>query len=92
MINLLCQFILKLPAKLREEDKVKHMTWSFWLTLAALWVWPAPIAFGAVFLIGLVKECWDFRYGSGFCMFDMAGNLIGSVIGLLFGLLFSLIV
>ena len=92
MINLLRQFFLSLPAKLREEDKVKHMTWSFWLTLAALFIWPAPLAFGAVFLLGFAKECWDFRYGSGFCMFDMAGNLIGSMTGLVCGLLFSLVV
>jgi hypothetical protein len=92
MINQLRQFILSLPVKLREEDKVKHMTWSFWLTLAALWVWPASVAFGAVFLLGLAKECWDFRYGSGFCMFDMVGNLIGSATGIACGLLFSLVV
>jgi hypothetical protein len=92
MIKLLRQFIWSLPAKLREEDKVKHMTWSFWLTLAALLVWPAAVAFSAVFLLGLAKECWDFRYGTGFCMFDMVGNLIGSMAGLLFGLLFLLVV
>lgn len=92
MINLIRQFILNLPAKLCEEDKVKHMTWSFWLTLAALCFWPTSVAFGVVFFIGLAKECWDFRYGSGFCMFDMAGNLIGSVTGLMFGVLLSLAV
>lgn len=79
------QFFLDLPLKLREEDKVKHMVWSFWLTLAALLVMSAPLAFLAVFLLGLTKECWDARYGSGFCWFDMTGNLIGSVTGLLLG-------
>ena len=69
--------------KLREEDKVKHIVWSFWLTLAALLLWPAPLAFLAVFILGLAKECWDFRYGSGFCLFDMAGNFLGSTAGLL---------
>lgn len=78
-----------LPVKLREEDKVKHMVWSFWLTLAALVLWSAPVAFLAVFLLGLAKECWDFRYGSGFCLFDMMGNLIGSVAGLILGGFFS---
>ena len=75
--------------KLREEDKIKHMIWSFWLTLAALLLWSAPLAFAVVFLIGLAKECWDFRYGSGFCLFDMAGNLIGSVAGLMCGFVLS---
>ncbi|WP_114971911.1 hypothetical protein [Rhodoferax ferrireducens] len=88
MTNSLRQFFMALPTKLREEDKVKHMVWSFWLTLAALVLWPAPLAFAAVFLLGLVKECWDYRYGSGFCLFDMMGNFIGSSAGLLCGLVF----
>lgn len=91
MTNSLRQFFMALPTKLREEDKVKHMVWSFWLTLAALVLWPAPLAFLAVFLLGLVKECWDYRYGSGFCLFDMMGNLLGSLAGLLCGLGFSAI-
>ncbi len=76
-------FFAHLFVKLREEDKIKHMVWSFWLTLLALMLWSAPLAFLAVFLLGLAKECWDARYGSGFCFFDMAGNLIGSTVGLL---------
>lgn len=81
-------FFRVLPAKLREEDKVKHMVWSFWLMLAALFLWPAHLAFAAVFLIGLAKECWDARFGSGFCLFDMAGNIIGSLVCLLGWLVF----
>ena len=83
------QFFQDLPLKLREEDKVKHMVWSFWLTLGALMLWPAPMAFVMVFLLGLTKECWDARYGSGFCLFDMTGNLIGSLVGLGLGLTLS---
>ncbi len=82
-----CRFLQLLTLKLREEDKVKHMVWSFFLTLAALTIWPAYLAFSAVFVIGLVKECWDFRFGSGFCLYDMTGNVIGSLVGLTFGLL-----
>jgi hypothetical protein len=36
----------------------------------------------------LVKECWDHFYGSGFCWFDMTGNLIGSGVALALGSLF----
>lgn len=79
------RFFRLLALKLAEEDKVKHMVWSFFLTLAALTVWPAYLAFSAVFVIGLLKECWDFRFGSGFCFYDMTGNLIGSLIGLTLG-------
>lgn len=82
-------FLLALPVKLREEDKVKHMVWSFWLTLTGLLVWSIPVTFAGVFLLGLAKECWDFRYGSGFCLFDMTGNLIGSVAGLILVGIFS---
>ena len=67
-----------LSGKLREEDKRLHMTWSFWLTLCALLLWPAPWAFAAVFLVGFAKECWDSRYGSGFCVFDLLANIMGS--------------
>lgn len=89
MTDALRHFFQALPAKLREEDKEKHMLWSFWLTLAALLLWPAPLACAAVLLLGLAKECWDARYGSGFCMFDMAGNVLGSLAGLLCGFVLS---
>ena len=88
LLSFLREFFVALPTKLREEDKIKHMVWSFWLTLAALLLWSAPLAFTVVFLIGLSKELWDFRYGSGFCWYDMAGNLIGSAGGLLCGFVF----
>ncbi|MCF8167193.1 MAG: hypothetical protein K9K38_22965 [Rhodoferax sp.] len=78
-------FFRLLPVKLREEDKIKHIVWSFWLTLLALLVCQAPMAFFVVFLIGLAKEFWDVRYGSGFCIFDMVGNFIGIFSGLLCG-------
>ena len=83
------QFFHLLSEKLREEDKVKHIVWSFWLTLAALCFWSALLSFTAVFVLGLAKECWDLRYGSGFCFFDMAGNFLGSSAGLLCSLVFS---
>ncbi len=82
-MHVLRLFFAHLIAKLREEDKIKHMVWSFWLTLGAWLLWSPLLAFSAVFLLGLAKEFWDARYGSGFCFFDMAGNLIGSAAGLL---------
>ena len=82
------KFFLALPVKLREEDKIKHMVWSFWMTLIALAVVPPVVAFSAVFLLGLAKEWWDKYYGSGFCFYDMTGNLIGSLAGLLCSFVF----
>lgn len=79
------KFLSLLPEKLREEDKVQHMSWSFGLLLGAM-VFMSPMqAFIAIFLVGLVKEFWDFRFGSGFCMYDMVGNLIGCAGGLALG-------
>jgi len=77
-------FFLELSSKFTEEDKRLHMTWSFWLTLSALLFWPAIWAFTTVFLIGFAKECWDSRYGSGFCMFDLLANLMGTTLALIF--------
>lgn len=67
----------QLRQRLAEPDKRLHISWSFWLTLCAHILWPAAWAVGAVFLIGLAKEFWDQRYGSGFCLVDLACNLIG---------------
>lgn len=72
-----------MAAKMREEDKRQHMVWSFWLTVGAMVVVKAGAAFAAVMLIGLLKECWDARYGSGFCCFDLFANLLGSLGALL---------
>ena len=75
-------FLRAIPAKLHEEDKRKHAQWSFWLTLLAVLVMTPWEAFVVVFLIGLAKEVWDRFYGSGFCFYDMIGNLVGSVAAL----------
>lgn len=88
MGNSLHRFLTALPTKLREEDKIKHMVWSFCLMLVALILWPVLQSFAVVFLIGLAKESWDARFGSGFCMFDMAGNVLGILACLLCWLAF----
>lgn len=72
--------------ELRREDRLQHIKWSFWLLIAALCLLPAPAALLTVFLIGLVKEVWDARYGSGFCMYDMLGNGLGMVAAIAVGL------
>ena len=91
MPDSLRQFFVALPFKLREEDKIKHMVWSFGMTIMALAVLSPVLAFGAVVLLGLAKEWWDKYFGSGFCFYDMTGNLIGSLAGLLCDFLLSLL-
>jgi hypothetical protein len=78
-------FLLHLLRKMREEDKIQHITWSFGLLLGALFFMPPLLAFAVVLLIGLAKELWDLRYGSGFCLYDMVGNVIGCLGGIAFG-------
>ena len=85
----LSSFVRTIPAKMQEEDKRKHIVWSFWLVLVALLFLPVAEAFIAVLMIGLAKECWDHFYGSGFCLFDILGNLLGSIIGTLLFLAIS---
>ena len=85
----LSSFVRAIPTKMQEEDKRKHIVWSFWLILVALLFLPVAEAFIAVFMIGLAKECWDHFYGSGFCLFDILGNLLGSIIGTLLFLAIS---
>lgn len=76
-----------LPKILVEEDKIKHMAWSFWLLMAGMFFMPPTIALLVVFLIGLGKEVWDKYYGSGFCYYDMLGNFIGMALALMVGAL-----
>lgn len=85
-MGLISSCLLSLPVRLREEDKRKHIAWSFGLMLLAMPFMPTAQAIALVFLIGLAKECWDQFYGSGFCLFDMLGNALGIVGGLTIGL------
>jgi hypothetical protein len=75
--------IQHLFTKMMEKDKLQHMRWSFVLVLISNWWWPLAWATIAVFVVGLAKEIWDARYGSGFCFYDLLGNLIGIGLGCL---------
>lgn len=70
----------------QQSDKRKHMGWSCALLLAALTVLPLAGALALVFAIGLAKECWDARYGTGFCWYDLLSNCIGMLAALLLAL------
>jgi hypothetical protein len=78
------RFIQFLSSKVEEEDKRLHFVWSFWLTVGAQLFWPMFWAFLSVFILGVAKECWDSRFGSGFCFFDIIANLLGSCSALVF--------
>lgn len=73
------RWLRALRRRLGEEDKRLHVRWSFWMTMAGHVLWPAGWAVAVVFIVGLAKEFWDQRYGSGFCFVDLACNLIGIV-------------
>lgn len=65
--------------RLSGEDKLEHMRWSFGLTMLASLIWPLYWAVVAVFMLGIAKECWDHRFGSGFCLWDILSNVIGMI-------------
>lgn len=68
----------------QEEDKQLHFKWSFWLTIWGLLLWPPSLAMSLVLIIGLLKELWDERYGSGFCSADFLFNLGGIAFAMAF--------
>lgn len=76
-------FLSCLPRKLQEEDKIQHMKWSLGLFVGAYLIMSTALAFSLVMCIGLLKEFWDSRFGSGFCYFDMTGNLVGCFAGII---------
>jgi len=71
-----------LRSKLAEQDKLKHFWVCFCLQFLFLPWLPVTLSITLALLIGLLKECWDQRYGSGFCWYDMLANVLGIVAGL----------
>jgi len=60
-----------------QMDKLLHIQYSAAILLCLSLFFPLTVALVLTFLIGLGKEIWDRYYGSGFCFYDMAANLIG---------------
>lgn len=56
------------------------------MLLAAHFLRSAQWAIAAVFLIGFAKECWDSRFDSDFCFFDIFANIMDNSAALLFTL------
>ena len=72
-----------LVLKLGEEDKRKHFWVCFCLQFLFL-PWLSLLqSISLALLIGVLKECWDQYYGSGFCWYDMLANTLGIVAGVL---------
>ncbi len=69
-LNKLLQFTL-------QEDKHLHFQWSFWMMIFASVIWPETWAIFFVMVIGLLKEIWDEKFGSGFCILDLVANAAG---------------
>jgi uncharacterized BrkB/YihY/UPF0761 family membrane protein len=66
-----------------EEDKRKHLLYSFFIFLLLGAVLGLTLALVLAALIGLGMEIWAHYYGSGFCWRDMAANGIGIAAGLI---------
>lgn len=72
----------RLRALMQETDKQQHFFCSMGLALALSALATPSIGLPATFLLGLIKEIWDERYGSGFCWYDMTANGIGMLAAL----------
>ena len=72
-----------LVLKLGEEDKRKHFWVCFCLQFLFLPWLSVGLSIILTLLIGTLKECWDQRYGSGFCWYDMLANTLGIAVGLI---------
>ena len=69
--------LLLFLSRFKEEDKIKHLIWSFWITVVALSFLTSAVSILFVFSIGVMKEIWDHYYGSGFCFYDISANCLG---------------
>lgn len=69
--------------KLGEPDKLKHFWVCFFLQIVFLPLLSVSASIGLTLLIGTLKECWDQRYGSGFCWYDMLANILGIAAGVI---------
>jgi len=72
-----------------QKDKQQHFIVCFLLTTLLLMSSGPGLTFLTVSAIGLGKELWDHRYGSGFCWFDMLANGLGMAVGFIVLLPFS---
>lgn len=75
--------ISALSKRMTEQDKILHIQYSAGIMLASYVLLPVMYAIIFTFLVGLLKECWDHYYGTGFCLYDMLANMIG-ILGSLF--------
>lgn len=70
--------------RLREEDKKKHFWLSFALVPAIYLLTNLAYATVVVLLLGLLKELYDHRFGTGFCWYDISANGMGVSAGVAF--------
>ena len=75
--------ITAISKRMTEQDKILHIQYSAGIMLASYVLLPVMYAIIFTFLVGLLKECWDHYYGTGFCLYDMLANMIG-ILGSLF--------
>lgn len=65
-----------------RKDKYLHLLWSFWMTVFSRILWTEQWAVFFVMTIGLLKEIWDARFGSGFSILDLVANAAGCLLAL----------
>ena len=71
-----------LRLRLAEVDKRKHFWVCFFLQFLFLPWFSILLSITLALLVGILKECWDQVYGTGFCWYDMLANVLGIAAGL----------
>ena len=65
------------PIALIPDDKWLHFVYSAALFLVFLTLFSIVTSIVLSLLAGFVKELWDWRYGTGFCLYDLLANIAG---------------
>lgn len=68
--------------RLSETDKHQHIAVSCAIMMTSLFFMGVMSSFVITFAIGIIKEIWDKKYGSGFCWYDVLANTVGMVLAI----------
>lgn len=67
---------------LQQKDKQQHIIISSVIMAACLIYLGIAQSVSLTFVIGIGKEIWDECYGTGFCWYDVLGNVMGILVAI----------
>ena len=68
---------MNLLERMQQEDKTQHIICAFMSVVLLSPLVSIAAAAALVFVLGLLKEGWDYRVGTGFCWYDVVANALG---------------